>query len=255
MIISPSRNFIFIHLEKCGGTSVETALQPYLHWSDMIIGSTQYGERYQSNLYERYGIEEVNKNMLWKHSSAKQIESFVLPDNWDDFTKISVVRNPIDLVRSLYFFAQTSVKYHIGRINRQKWKELLRTQEFPHAWPYTEGYVHAYATSVIDGSGIDGFVRYIFNGNFGFIETQTSRLQAKTTKDLGIVKDLSVLNDEWQDILDCVNIKEGVALQKLNQSEKDEHIKMSEKSEKMIKKHFAIDYDVLPGYTGVSWKS
>jgi hypothetical protein len=254
MIISPSRNFVFIHLEKCGGTSVETALQPYLHWSDIIMGSTIYGERYQQNLYDRYSIDEVNKTMLWKHSTAKDIESFVLPENWGDFKKISVVRDPIDLIKSLYFFSHTSVKYHIGRINRQRWKEIIRTQEFPNAWPYTEAFVHGYADSVINSSGIDGFVRYIFKDDFSFIRPQVRRLEALSTSDLGMVKDLSVLNDEWQDILDEVGIEESVPLQRLNASERDS-IELSPKSIKIIKKHFAIDYDVLPGYTGVSWKS
>jgi hypothetical protein len=252
MIISPSRGFIFIHLEKCGGTSVEAALQPYLHWSDIIMGSTIYGERYQQNLYERYSIEKVNKTMLWKHSTAKEIESFILPENWKDFNKISVVRDPIDLVKSLYFFSQTSVKYHIGRINRQKWKELIRTQDFPTAWPYTEGFVHGYAESVINDSGIDGFVRYIFKDNFSFIRPQVHRLEAFSTKDLGMVKDLSVLDEEWQDVLDAAGIEKSVPLERLNVSERDK-IDLSPKSIKIIKKHFAIDYQVLPKHTGVYW--
>lgn len=252
MIISASRSFIFIHLEKCGGTSVESALQPYLHWSDLIIGSTDYGEKYQQNLYERYSIEEVNQSMLWKHSTAKEIEKFILPENWNDFTKISVVRDPVDLIKSLYFFAQTSVKYHIGRINIHKWKELLRTQKFPNAWPYTEGFIHGYAESVINNSGIDGFVRYIMKDDFDFVKPQVHRLETFSSKDLGIVKDLSRLDDEWQDILDAVGIEHHVTLEHLNSSERDK-IELSPKSMRIIKKHFAVDYDILPKYTGVFW--
>lgn len=253
MIISPSRKFIFIHLEKCGGTSVETALQPYLHWSDIIIGSTTYGERYQQNLYDRYSIEEVNKDMLWKHSTAQQIEHFILPENWKEYKKISVVRDPIDLVRSLYFFSQTSVKYHIGRVNKQRWKEMLRTKNFPNAWPYTEGYVHAYADSVVNGSGINGFTKYILDKNFPFIQPQSDRLSSKRNKDLGLVKDLSMLNEEWQDVLDAAGIEDNVCLEKLNQSDKEENLDMSLKTKKLIKKHFVKDYLILPKYTGVHW--
>lgn len=254
MIISPSRNFIFIHLEKCGGTSVETALQPYLHWSDLIIGSTNYGERYQQNLYDRYSIEEVNKEMLWKHSTAKDIYRFVLPENWDSFKKISVVRDPVDLMKSLYFFSQTSVKYHIGRVNRQKWKQMLATENFPNAWPYTEGYIHAYAKSVVENSGINGFVKYVLDDDFTFSRPQVHRLEIYPDTNLGMVKDLSVLDDEWENVLDFLGIEEDVSLQRLNASDRDENTDMSLKSKKIIKKHFAIDYEVLPKYTGVYWE-
>ena len=91
MIISPYKEFIFIHLEKCGGTSVETALEPYLAWHDMIIGSTNFGESIQSLYFNRFGVDKVKSEMLWKHSSAQEIYQFVGPDNWNDFKKFSIV--------------------------------------------------------------------------------------------------------------------------------------------------------------------
>lgn len=253
MIISPSRNFIFIHMEKCGGTSVESALQPYLHWSDLIIGSTDFGERYQQAFYDRYGIARVHSEMLWKHSTAKDIHAFLTPEGWGDFKKISVVRDPQELIKSLYFFSQTNVKYHLGRINRQKWKELLRINNFPQQYPYTEGYIHAYAQSEIDGSGIDGFVKNVFSKNYSFVQPQTHRLEIYPGSDLGTVKDISRLNDEWFDILDMIGIKDRFEIKTLNKSEKNLNLELSEKSKKVIKRHFSIDYKVLPKYTGVDW--
>lgn len=252
MIISASREFIFIHLEKCGGTSVETALEPYLEWSDVILGSTDFGESYQQLLHNRFGVENVRKNMLWKHSDARDIRAFVGPEIWNDFTKISVVREPVDLVKSLYFFSQTAIQYHIGRINRHVWKEMLRTGSFPDSWPYTEYFIHAYAQSEVDGSGIDGFVRDIFSEQYNFIKPQYERIQVNGDKDLDLVVDLCCLNDEWQNILNACNIKDEALLNHLNASERDE-VELSPKSLKIIKKHFAIDYQQLPKYTGVTW--
>ena len=252
MIISASREFIFIHLEKCGGTSVETAIEPYLHWSDIIIGSTNFGESYQQLLHNRFGVNEVRQNMLWKHSNAHDIYAFVGPEIWNSFTKISVVREPVDLIKSLYFFSEKAVKYHIGRINRQIWKEMLRTRSFPDKWPYTEYFVHAYAQSEIDGSGINGFIKDIFSGNHNFIKPQYERIQINGNKDINFVVDLSYLNNEWQNILDVCGIDDKVSLNHLNASERDE-VELSPKSLKIIKKHFAIDYQQLSKYTGVTW--
>lgn len=252
MIISASREFIFIHLEKCGGTSVETALEPYLEWSDIVLGSTDFGESYQQLLHNRFGVDNVRKNMLWKHSTAQDIRSFVGPEIWNDFTKISVVREPVDLVKSLYFFSQTAVQYHIGRINRQIWKEMLRTRSFPDQWPYTEYFVQAYAQSEIDGSGIDGFVKDIFSGEHDFVRPQYERIQFNGHRDLDLVVDLCYLNEQWQSILDACKIDDAVPLKHLNISEKDP-VELSPRSLKTIKKHFAIDYQQLPKYTGVTW--
>lgn len=252
MIISTSRNFVFIHLEKCGGTSIETALEPYLHWSDLIIGSTDYGERYQQNLYDRYSIEKVNSEMLWKHSTAKDIHAFIGPDGWNDFEKISVVRNPVDLIVSLYSFSQTAIKYHVGRINRQRWKELLRIEDFPQAWPYTEGYIHAYAYSEINGYGINGFVDYLFNEDYLFVKPQVERLEINKEIPIGNVFDLSDIDNAWDSIKEITGIPAETPLKKLNASEPADY-DFSPKCIKKIKKHFAIDYDILPRYTGVSW--
>ena len=162
MIISPSRDFIFLHLQKCGGTSVESALQPYLKWDDIILGSTEFGERIQSLYQEQYGDD-----VLWKHSTADDICSFLTLPVWKQFNKVAVVRDPIETIYSFYYFAQTTVKYHVGRINRGVWKENLRINSIPDGFPFTEGYVVEYIRSQVEDTGINGFVRYLIDGDYG----------------------------------------------------------------------------------------
>jgi hypothetical protein len=40
MILSYSKKFVFIHLDKCGGTSVEFSLRPYLPKQDLVLGDS-----------------------------------------------------------------------------------------------------------------------------------------------------------------------------------------------------------------------
>lgn len=252
MIISPSRNFVFVHLEKCGGTSVESALEPYLHWSDMILGSTDFGEGYQQLLHNRFGVNKVRSEMLWKHSSAKDIYQFVTPDEWSNFNKISIVRNPVEVMRSLYNFSKTTLYYHVGRINRSKWKQLIATQDFPDSWPYTEPWFHSFAKSEIDGSGADGFVKEILSLDNHIVSPQVERIKAFEKDGLGYVFDLSQINERWGEILEIIGIEDYVGLDILNSS-RDYETEFSPRSIKLIKKQFALDYDVLPEYTGTTW--
>lgn len=249
MIISPSRNFIFIHLEKCGGTSVESALEPFLRWDDLILGSTEFGEKLQALYNDKYGRSD---DILWKHSTANEIYQFVTPDGWNEFKKIAIVRNPVDIVISLYYFSQTIIKYHVGRINYAMWKENLRTGNIPKGFPFTEDYVIQYIESSIDGSGINGFVQGMLKNKSNAIRTQFDRLQINGKIDIDLIIDLSELNKRWKEVVTLLDIQEDVSLNNLNASEKA-NIDISEKSLKAIKKHFALDYDVFPGYTGITW--
>src|SRR5215469_2544795 len=58
MIISHSRRFIFVHIHKAGGTSVEQALDPHLAWNDLILGGSQFGEKIQGAYQKRFGLNK-----------------------------------------------------------------------------------------------------------------------------------------------------------------------------------------------------
>ena len=98
-ILSNSHKFIFIHLHKCGGTSVEQAYSPYSSWNDLILGGTVFGEFIDSKYNEIYGLH--------KHSSVIEITNIVKDYQAYDF--ITVVRHPLERLKSLYKWVKRGI--------------------------------------------------------------------------------------------------------------------------------------------------
>jgi hypothetical protein len=101
MIISHSRKFIFIHIHKTGGTSIERALDPHLTWNDLILGGSRFGEQIQAPYAKKYGLN--------KHSSVSDIESICGPDILEQYYVFSLVRHPLARLCSMYNFVATTL--------------------------------------------------------------------------------------------------------------------------------------------------
>jgi hypothetical protein len=96
MIISQSRRFIFIHIHKAGGTSVEFGLAPHLAWNDIILGSTPLGEAINDYYRKQYQLD--------KRSSVSDVERVCGLPAIEDYYMFSVVRHPLERLCSLYNF-------------------------------------------------------------------------------------------------------------------------------------------------------
>jgi len=107
MIICHSRRFIFIHVQRTGGTSVELALEPYLDWSDLILGSSDLGEVISYHFEFRYGIG--------KHSTIADIERVCGEQICRDYYIFATVRHPVDRLCSLYNYVGATVRDGLER--------------------------------------------------------------------------------------------------------------------------------------------
>lgn len=101
--VSRQKQLIFVHLHKCGGTSIELALSEHMAWDDLLLGSSPYGERLQTLYQSKFG--------LYKHSSASEIKQVIGAQLWDSCFTFSIVRHPIDRIVSFYAYLKT---YYLG---------------------------------------------------------------------------------------------------------------------------------------------
>lgn len=89
MILSEQKRFIFIHIPKVGGTSIQRCLAPFYHKS---------------------GLERIPKRfrksnaIIKKHSSAIDLKRVIRDGIWNSYFKFAFVRNPWDWVVSIYHY-------------------------------------------------------------------------------------------------------------------------------------------------------
>lgn len=100
MVISYMRRFLFVHVYKAAGMSVEKALKPF----DVRSGLAGYGPDDQRRMLEGLGFNPAILGMQ-RHVSAIEIRDALGAALFARLFKFAIVRNPWDLQLSLYHFA------------------------------------------------------------------------------------------------------------------------------------------------------
>jgi hypothetical protein len=88
MIISHSRQFIFFHVPKSGGTTITELLDLGLTWNDILIGGTMIGEVFNHQWARRF--------RLFKHTTPSDLRKVIGEDLFNRYNKFLFVRDPIE---------------------------------------------------------------------------------------------------------------------------------------------------------------
>jgi hypothetical protein len=102
MVISNSRQYIFFHIPKCGGTTITHTLSEGLRWNDVVIGGTETGEARQGSFRARYG--------LGKHSLPAEVKAVVGRPLPEQYFKFAFVRDPV----CRFVSAAQFIKHHVA---------------------------------------------------------------------------------------------------------------------------------------------
>jgi hypothetical protein len=153
-IINNSFGFIFVHIPKCGGTSVSMALSCLTQFNDVEIGGTPLGQTIEKAYRTRFGIG--------KHSTAIEIRNVVGQSLWARYYTFGVVRNPYRRAISAYTFLKTHEK---------DYPAMMKFSDF-NAWIQSEEW---------NGSGPDGLNlpqrRWLTDASRGRLVDQVFRLE------------------------------------------------------------------------------
>jgi hypothetical protein len=126
MIVLHSHQVIFLKPRKVAGTSFEIALSNYAAEDDILTPITPKDEELRRSMGFR-GAQNYNKRfkdilarptrrdlknlvagrkpqLFYNHIAARDARARVGPAVWDQYTKVSIVRNPFDCAVSQYFW-------------------------------------------------------------------------------------------------------------------------------------------------------
>ena len=116
MILSRGRKYLFIHIPKTGGTSLALALEDRAMKDDIMLGDTPKALKRRGKVK---GI--ATRGRLWKHSTLRDLDGLVRPEELDDLFIFTLVRNPWARVVSYYhWLQQQSFDHPAVRIAKEK---------------------------------------------------------------------------------------------------------------------------------------
>ncbi|MGH1416066.1 MAG: sulfotransferase family 2 domain-containing protein [Pelagimonas sp.] len=121
-MLSKSRNFLFIHVPKTGGNSIQRVLLPFSDDRMVLTGPHHDG-------VERFEIRSPRLD-IHKHSTLQDYQQQLTVDEFAKLSKVTCVRNPWDRCVSFFFSP------HRGEVEwtPKRFETFIRETVQPHAY-------------------------------------------------------------------------------------------------------------------------
>jgi hypothetical protein len=103
MIVNHRYKFIFVKTRKTAGTSLECALSKYCDHKDILTNSHDENEELERTSRGYQGANPYPG--LEAHAQACEIKE-KLPNIWEDYTKFTIVRDPLEYAISEFFWSK-----------------------------------------------------------------------------------------------------------------------------------------------------
>lgn len=103
MPVSKENKFVFIHIPKTAGTSIEKCL---LDNNLINVGPRWLQGKISKKEYEKAKYS----NQYWHHLNSQEVRSIIGKEQWSNYFKFAFVRNPWDRAVSFYFYVKQSTK-------------------------------------------------------------------------------------------------------------------------------------------------
>lgn len=115
MIVCHERRIIFVKTKKVGGTSFEIALSKFCGPDCIITPITPKDEEMRIRLgfrgAQNYNPYQNGESAYYNHMTAPQVRNVVHELIWNDYKKITIVRNPFEVLVSKYFWRRERITF------------------------------------------------------------------------------------------------------------------------------------------------
>jgi len=116
MLISPSKNFVFVHIFKTAGTSVSDLFLPYARFIEKVTYKYFLTKKLVAIYARIFHLENEGQKFITgyhKHATAREIIERMGVENFQSKFSFCFVRNPYDHMVSLYHYIKQSRGHYL----------------------------------------------------------------------------------------------------------------------------------------------